>query len=56
MPLFHVGGIVRNLLAPILSGGSAVMCPGFDAIAFWTLSVQFKTTWYVLKSGHYQSD
>ena len=24
MPLFHVGGIVRNLLAPILSGGSAM--------------------------------
>ncbi|KAJ3795144.1 acetyl-CoA synthetase-like protein [Lentinula aff. detonsa] len=46
MPLFHVGGIVRNLLAPILSGGSAIMCPGFDAIAFWNLSVQLKATWY----------
>ncbi|KIK57060.1 hypothetical protein GYMLUDRAFT_173450 [Collybiopsis luxurians FD-317 M1] len=46
MPLFHVGGIVRNLLAPILSGGSAIMCPGFDAIAFWTLAVQLKATWY----------
>ncbi|KAJ3968881.1 acetyl-CoA synthetase-like protein [Lentinula raphanica] len=46
MPLFHVGGIVRNLLAPILSGGSAIMCSGFDAIAFWNLSVQLKATWY----------
>ncbi|KAF5386410.1 hypothetical protein D9757_006671 [Collybiopsis confluens] len=46
MPLFHVGGIVRNLLAPILSGGSAIMCPGFDAIAFWNISAQFKATWY----------
>ncbi|KAJ7607839.1 acetyl-CoA synthetase-like protein [Mycena polygramma] len=34
MPLFHVGGIVRNLLAPIFSGGSAIMCAGFDAMAF----------------------
>ncbi|KAJ7212625.1 AMP-dependent synthetase and ligase [Mycena pura] len=46
MPLFHVGGIVRNLLAPILSGGSAIMCAGFDAMAFWTLTQQFQATWY----------
>ncbi|KAF7353427.1 Peroxisomal-coenzyme a synthetase [Mycena sanguinolenta] len=44
MPLFHVGGIVRNLLAPMFSGGSAIMCAGFDAIAFWTLSQQLHAT------------
>ena len=38
MPLFHVGGIIRNLLAPMLSGGSAIMCSGFDPIAFWSLA------------------
>ncbi|KAJ6465986.1 AMP-dependent synthetase and ligase [Mycena vulgaris] len=38
MPLFHVGGIVRNLLAPMFSGGSAIMCAGFDSIAFWSLA------------------
>lgn len=26
MPLFHVGGIIRNLLTPILSGGSIIQC------------------------------
>ncbi|TFK39680.1 acetyl-CoA synthetase-like protein [Crucibulum laeve] len=46
MPLFHVGGIVRNLMAPVLSGGSAVMCPGFDAAGFWSLAQQFNATWY----------
>ncbi|KAF8998261.1 acetyl-CoA synthetase-like protein [Cyathus striatus] len=46
MPLFHVGGIVRNLLAPILSGGSAIMCFGFDATAFWNLAQEFHATWY----------
>ncbi|KAF9068413.1 AMP-dependent synthetase and ligase [Rhodocollybia butyracea] len=46
MPLFHVGGIVRNLLAPILSGGSAIMCSAFDPITFWTISFQFQATWY----------
>ncbi|KAJ6465007.1 acetyl-CoA synthetase-like protein [Mycena sanguinolenta] len=46
MPLFHVGGIVRNLLAPMFSGGSAIMCAGFDSIAFWTLSQLLRATWY----------
>ncbi|KAF9254407.1 acetyl-CoA synthetase-like protein [Marasmius fiardii PR-910] len=46
MPLFHVGGIVRNLLAPMLSGGSTIMCPGFDAIMFWDLAFKLKFTWY----------
>uniref|UniRef100_A0A0W0FS65 Putative AMP-dependent synthetase and ligase n=1 Tax=Moniliophthora roreri TaxID=221103 RepID=A0A0W0FS65_MONRR len=46
MPLFHVGGIVRNLLAPVFSGGSAIMCPGFDALAFWQLASKLKSTWY----------
>ncbi|KAF8129664.1 acetyl-CoA synthetase-like protein [Mycena galopus ATCC 62051] len=46
MPLFHVGGIVRNLLAPIFSGGSAIMCAGFDADAFWTLARDLRASWY----------
>jgi acyl-CoA synthetase (AMP-forming)/AMP-acid ligase II len=35
MPLFHTGGIVRNLLAPIFAGGATVLCPGFDPCLFW---------------------
>ncbi|KAJ7708845.1 acetyl-CoA synthetase-like protein [Mycena rosella] len=46
MPLFHVGGIVRNLLAPIFSGGSAIMCAGFDAMAFWMLARDLQASWY----------
>ncbi|KAJ6577678.1 hypothetical protein B0H19DRAFT_1218202 [Mycena capillaripes] len=46
MPLFHVGGIVRNLLAPIFSGGSSIVCEGFDPIAFWTLAERLQPTWY----------
>ena len=48
MPLFHVGGIVRNLFAPILSGGSVMMCSGFDATQFWTLAVERGITWCVV--------
>ncbi|KAH9479272.1 putative NRPS-like protein biosynthetic cluster [Psilocybe cubensis] len=46
MPLFHVGGIVRNLLAPVLSGGSAIMCAGFDPNAFWQYALELRATWY----------
>ena len=47
MPLFHVGGIVRNLLAPIFSAGSTIMCPGFDPSTFWTLAKTLGATWFV---------
>ena len=30
MPLFHVGGIVRNPLSPI-AGGGTVLAPAFNA-------------------------
>lgn len=49
MPLFHVGGIVRNLLAPVLSGGSTIVCTGFDPDAFWAYALELKATWYVLQ-------
>ncbi|KAG7094546.1 putative NRPS-like protein biosynthetic cluster [Marasmius oreades] len=46
MPLFHVGGVVRNLLAPVFSGGSTIVCPGFDAVAFWSICSKLQATWY----------
>lgn len=46
MPLFHVGGIVRNLWSPLFSGGSAIICSGFDANMWWTLAKQLGATWY----------
>ncbi|KAJ3246725.1 hypothetical protein HDU78_006260 [Chytriomyces hyalinus] len=46
MPLYHVGGIVRNLLAPILSGGTVIVTPGFDAVAFWEILQNHSPTWY----------
>jgi len=48
MPLFHIGGITRNLLSPVLSGGSACLCGSFDPIQFWDIVQQRETaiTWY----------
>ena len=53
MPLFHVGGIVRNLFAPILSGGSSIVCTGFDPDAFWAYALELKATWCVLQAQVY---
>lgn len=46
MPLFHVGGIVRQLFASILSGGCVICCPEFDPVKFWMLMREAKFTWY----------
>jgi acyl-coenzyme A synthetase/AMP-(fatty) acid ligase len=37
---------VRNVLAPLLSGGSVICCGGFDPLLFWDTLVVHKVTWY----------
>ncbi|KAJ3121583.1 hypothetical protein HK100_012325 [Physocladia obscura] len=46
MPLYHVGGIVRNLLAPMVSQSTVIITPGFDAQAFWDILQNYSPTWY----------
>ncbi|GAX85098.1 hypothetical protein CEUSTIGMA_g12518.t1 [Chlamydomonas eustigma] len=46
MPLFHAGGIIRNLLAPVLSGGSTCLESGFEPQAFWRVVQSHGITWY----------
>ncbi|RKF60885.1 hypothetical protein OnM2_046021 [Erysiphe neolycopersici] len=46
MPLNHIGGLVRNLFAPVLSGGSTILCPVFDPNLFWDLVTEGEGTWY----------
>ncbi|KAL7785241.1 hypothetical protein V8C37DRAFT_322844 [Trichoderma ceciliae] len=46
MPLYHVGGLVRNIFAPIFSGGSTVCCSAFDPNLFWDVVQEIPATWY----------
>lgn len=47
MPLFHVGGIVRQVFSPLVSGGCVICCPSFDPSIFWLLHVTKQAfTWY----------
>ena len=47
MPLFHVGGIVRNLLSPILAGSGTVLAPAFDAALFMQNAGPLGVSWWV---------
>jgi len=46
MPLFHIHGLVAGLLAPLVSGGSAVCPAGFDAFKFAGWVGQERPSWY----------
>lgn len=46
MPLFHVGGIVRQIFSPFFSGGCVICCPSFDPSIFWSLLAKEAFTWY----------
>lgn len=46
MPLFHIGGIVRNIFSPLLSGGSVICCNAFDPVLFWEILISRRFTWY----------
>lgn len=46
MPLFHVHGLLAGFLAPLLSGGSAIVPEGFSARQFWSDFNTYKANWY----------
>jgi acyl-CoA synthetase (AMP-forming)/AMP-acid ligase II len=55
MPLFHIGGIVRNVLSPLLAGGSSILCPSFDPTAFWEVLTIHRVTWYYASPTMHQA-
>ena len=55
MPLFHVGGIVRNVFAPLLAGGSLICMPSVDPVLFWDLCDIHNCTWCGFSSIHTSS-
>jgi acyl-CoA synthetase (AMP-forming)/AMP-acid ligase II/acyl carrier protein len=55
MPLNHVGGLVRNLFAPVLSGGATILCPAFDPNQFWDILEGDSGTWYYASPSMHMS-
>ena len=65
MPLFHVGGIVRQVFSPLVSGSAVICCPSFDPSIFWALAAKRAFNWYyaaptmhqlILQTGRQPSD
>ena len=46
MPLFHVHGLVASTLATLWSGGTVVVPPKFNPLAFWRVAREHGATWY----------
>lgn len=46
MPLFHVHGLLAAFLAPLYSGGSAIVPTRFSAKEFWDEFITYKANWY----------
>ena len=46
MPLFHVHGLVASTLATLLSGGTVIVPPRFNALNFWRLVEEYGVTWF----------
>lgn len=45
LPMFHIGGIVDALAAPLVAGGSAVCTTGFSVPEFYRALDAFRPTW-----------
>ncbi len=46
MPLFHIHGLVADILAPLHSGGSVVRPPGFSPDSFFDCVTDYRPSWY----------
>ena len=50
----NIGGVVRNVLAPLLAGGCVICCGGFNPLLFWdTLCVHQMTRYYASPTMHH---
>ncbi len=45
LPMFHIGGILDVLIAPLLAGGSTFIAPSFSSAEFYRDLAAYKPTW-----------
>ncbi len=45
LPMYHIGGIVDVLLAPLFSGGSVIFLPSYSSPEFFRDLLNFEPTW-----------
>ena len=46
LPLYHINGLCVTVMAPLVSGGSSVICSKFSNSVFWDQCDKFAVTWF----------
>lgn len=46
LPLYHINGLCVTVIAPLISGGSSVICPRFSSSKFWQDCEKYSITWF----------
>lgn len=46
LPIYHINGLCVTIMAPLIAGGSVVVCDRFSATRFWALCAEYQVTWF----------
>lgn len=46
LPIYHINGLCVTIMAPLVSGGSVVVCEKFSASRFWDICAAQEITWF----------
>lgn len=46
LPIYHINGLCVTIMAPLISGGSVIVCEKFSASKFWATCAEHKVTWF----------
>ena len=46
LPIYHINGLCVTIMAPLISGGSTVVCDKFSASRFWAICAEHAITWF----------
>ncbi|MGB3314534.1 MAG: AMP-binding protein [Albidovulum sp.] len=46
LPIYHINGLCVTIMAPLIAGGSVVVCDRFSASRFWTTCAEHEITWF----------
>lgn len=46
LPVYHINGLCVTIMAPLISGGSVVVCERFSASQFWEICEKYSATWF----------
>jgi oxalate---CoA ligase len=46
LPIYHINGLCVTIIAPLISGGSVLVCERFSASKFWSNCARHEVTWF----------